>query len=283
MKKLIVLVFLLLVSFINPVIAQTASDGISAQDRDAKASLYIGSIRRTVNIDIKETNKIGVGLAAEQEHQLATAELIMAGFATWETERDKHQENVALQNEDAIKQRQFADEVNVQVDAYNASCHGTVVYPLLDWCLRERDRLQPLIDRVIAWGEAVNAWSDEVNKNRERLLKNLDTLNAASDQLDKDGNDIHQRGLKYFGRYNRLVQQVKDFGVRLEGLQAGFDVCKNAQGTLEKVHEICGTMFDGNVVQETETNYPVPDPTFKFYDGATRCTPQKTFCLEAIK
>jgi hypothetical protein len=84
-------------------------------------------------------------------------------------------------------------------------------------------------------------------------------------------------------KYDMLVQRVKDFEAQLAALQDKFDACKPTQGTTEKVHEVCGSMFDGNIVQATETNYPIPDPTFKFYAGSVKCTPEKTFCYGAIK
>lgn len=265
MKKIIVALTILLFSVANNAVL---GDEMAGQQRDAKASLYAGSIRGTIR-DIIVANKEGAVIAGEQAHQLDTADLIFNGWVTLEKERSTHEA-------DATKQNEFARSVNSQADSYNGTCSGTVDQSTYDWCMTEKSRLQPLVNQV-------NTWKDEVDANKARLEKNRDTLNASGDQLDKDGYAIHEKGVKYFEKYDMLVQQVKDFSDKLADLQVGYDACKNAQGSLEKVHDICGSMFDGNIVQETETNYPVPDPTFKFYDGTTRCTPEKTFCLEAIK
>lgn len=259
---------LLVLSLVSVAYAADDSGGMTGQERDAKASLYVGSIRSTIR-DIKITNKQGAVLAGEQAHQLDTADLIFNGWVTWEKERDAHEENGAKQNE-------FARTINAQVDSYSGTCHGTVEQNVYDWCVGEKSRLTPLVQQV-------NEWKEQVDSNRERLNKNRDTLNASGEKLDRDGYEIHEKGLKYFKKYKALVARIKDFSDKLADLQVGYDACKNAQGSDEKVHEVCGTMFDGNIVQTTETNYPAPDPTFKFYDGADRCTPGKTFCLTSIK
>ncbi|MEQ1500559.1 MAG: hypothetical protein ABL917_04300, partial [Parcubacteria group bacterium] len=85
----------------------------------------------------------------------------------------------------------------------------------------------------------------------------------ASTQLKKSADALKPKVEAYFDKHIMLVQRAKDFLEKLKQLQTGYDACKNAQGSLEKVHEICGTMFDGNIVHETETNHPIPDPTFK--------------------
>ena len=236
--------------------------------RDAKASLYVGSIRSTIR-DIKIANKEGATLAGKQAHQVDTAQLIFNGWATFEKDRRVH-------NDNAAKQNQFARDVNAQVDSYNGTCNGTVDQSTYDWCMGEKARLYPLTVQV-------NSWKGQVDASLANLNQNVDTLNQAGVQLDKDGNEIHQAALLYVAKYDALVQRIKDFSDKLNDLQTQFDACANAQGTDEKVHDVCGSMFDGNIVQTTETNYPVPNVTFKFYNEPTRCTPEQTFCLSAIK
>ncbi|MDO8604597.1 MAG: hypothetical protein Q7K40_04375 [bacterium] len=271
MKTYITLVLMMaLTAFAH---AEGGASGVPADEntghaRDAKASLYIGSIRSTVR-DLKIANKEGVVLEGKQAHQLATADLLFNAWATFEQENTKHEDNIISQND-------FAKNVNGQADSYNGVCHGTVDQNRYNWCQIEKARLDPLVEKV-------NSWKGEIDTNRDRLIKNIDTLNQIGEKSDREANAIHQAGLKYFEKYNRLVARIKDFSDKLAALKVEYDACKDIQGSLEKAHEVCGRMFDGNIVHETETKYPVPDVAFKFFDGPKRCTPQGTFCLEAIK
>ncbi len=221
---------------------------LTGQQRDAKASLYQGSFRSTVR-DIKETNKEGTLLAGEMAHLMSTADLISRGRATHEIAVAKHQENAKRQNANT-------KEVDVQVASFNATCNGTVDDSTYNWCMREKARIQPLINQN-------NAWGKEITEKRAGLIKNLGLLDTADAELKKSAAALEQKVSAYFEKYTMLVQRAKDFLEKLDQLKTGHDACKNAQGSLEKVHEICGTMFDGNIVHETETNHPIPDPTFK--------------------
>jgi|CXWL01.1.fsa_nt_gi hypothetical protein len=222
---------------------------LTGQQRDAKASLYQGSFRSTVR-DINEANKVGFILSEETAKLMSTAELISKGRATQEIAVAKHKESTRKQNA-------FADEVEAQIVSYRAICIGPPVpQSTYDWCMREKVRVNSLVSQV-------NRSSNESRENKDRLIKNEGLLDEASAQLKKSADALKPKVEAYFDKHIMLVQRAKDFLEKLKQLQTGYDACKNAQGSLEKVHEICGTMFDGNIVHETETNHPIPDPTFK--------------------
>lgn len=264
MKRLIALIALVLSM---PVLA--AGGDMTGQERDAKAGLYVGAIRGTV-LQLKEANKVGSALDVEDTRHTAGTELTFNGWVTYENELAKH-------NEDGIKQNAFNIQVADQVNSHNGICGGTVSdQSTYDWCVKNAARLESLRAQVADWASRVNKSKDRLDKNKEMLLQ-------ASTLSNVSGEEIYQKGLKYLEKYDMLVRRVKEFSARLNQLQIGYDVCKNAQGTMEKVHEMCGSMFDGNIVHETETNYPVPDIAFKFDVIPRRCTPQKLFCYESHK
>ncbi len=267
--KLVALAITLLLAVSVTGAADTQSDNgnmdNAGADRDAKASLYLGSIRSAVR-DIRIANKEGIILEGKKAHQVSSSDFILRGWATLEGEITMHEENT-------IKQHAFAKTVNDQIDSNKSTCSGTVDQGTYDWCLGERARLISLHDQV-------NSWNKEVNTNKARLEKNIGMLKQVTEQFNRDGNEINRRGEAYLEKYNMLVQRVNDFKVRLAVLQDKFDECKSAleDGTVrnDKMHEICGRMFDGNIIQTAETPDP---PTFMFPNVTKRCTPLKTFCM----
>lgn len=272
MKKYLVLLPLLTVCSLayaaQP--AGGAATDMTGQERDAQASLYVGSIRSTVR-DMTVTNKVGTALSGVQAQQLGTATLIFNGRVTLESTLESH-------NANAKNQHAYAAQINPQIETYNATCSGKQVdQNTFNWCQGEIARLTPLDAKVTTWAAEVEASKVAVDLQAK-------TLDQLDEQNTKDGQALYEKGLKYIEKANMLTQRIEDFMVRLTALQAGFETCKSAIGqvTLEEMHEICGSMFDGNIVHETETNYPVPDLTFKFLD-VNRCTPHKTYCQESMK
>jgi hypothetical protein len=197
--------------------------------------------------------------------------LIFNGRVTLESTLESH-------NANAKNQHAYAAQINPQIETYNATCSGKQVdQNTFNWCQGEIARLTPLDAKVTTWAAEVEASKVAVDLQAK-------TLDQLDEQNTKDGQALYEKGLKYIEKANMLTQRIEDFMVRLTALQAGFETCKSAIGqvTLEEMHEICGSMFDGNIVHETETNYPVPDLTFKFLD-VNRCTPHKTYCQESMK
>lgn len=264
MKSFVVIIIL---AFTSVAYADDSSGGMTGQQRDAKASLYVGSIRSTVQ-EIKELNKEGATVARKQSEQINTMDLLLKDGTAFEKESDAH-------NENADKYSSFAENLNPQIDSVNDRCSGTISdRAIWDQCTKDRARIKSLIQKG-------KNWADEVNTNKVRLDKKEEDLNQAKVKLkENDDYSIRLEGDDYLEKYNTQVKQLKEFSSKLAKLQIGFNACKKAQGTLKKVHEVCGTMFDGNIVQSTEMNYPVPDKVFELYYVPTSCTPRETFCFD---
>jgi len=243
------------------------------------ASLYVASIHDAIR-DINILNKEGTKLQSEQAHQLDTADLLMRAVTTHEKDLATHNAWTDQVAAEIKQQRAYAKDVNQQADSYNGTCSGTVDQNTYNWCSSERSRIQPMIDKVNEWKVKVDDEASKVNAERDTINQDAATLNQAVKEFDVKGYAENARGKEYFKKYYALVQRIKDFEAKIKALN---DQCSGAVGSAEKVSETCGQMFDGNAVHQTETNYPIPDPTFKPYDAPEKCSPQHSFCYGPIK
>jgi hypothetical protein len=254
--------FIALVALVLSMPGLAAGDDMTDQERNAKAILYVDSIRATV-LQLNEANKMGLEVVTEIER---FRDRIDNEWVALENAFVEH-------NKDGAEQNAFAREVTAEVDSYNRTCRVGISDKAYNWCQKHLVRfLEP------SRGEAVT-WAFQVDENRARLNKNRVMLELAGTSANSEYDELLRKSQEYFKTYNLLVGSVKEFSAGLNQLQIGYDACKKARGMMGKVHEICGSMFDGDIVHETETNYPVPDlVAFNRIVSAERCTPQKYFC-----
>lgn len=241
-----------------------------AQSRDASAGLFVASIRDGVR-DIVITNKEGSALAGKQAEQISNGMMIVKSWKIISDQKEEHEKN--RQAEIA-----YAGQVNPQIEHEAGICQGQVPQATYDWCQGEIARLTPLAAAVNEWNAKITAKAAEINSNIAQMTEVNKAYNAK-------GTALYEEGEVYLAKYNQILARITAFKERLVGLQSDFDICKSVQdpnATHEFIHDTCGSMFDGNIVQTATTTYPVPDYTFHRYDAAPVCA-MKDVCMEALK
>jgi hypothetical protein len=110
-------------------------------------------------------------------------------------------------------------------------------------------------------------------------------VQKAIDKYNAESKAQLAQAIAYLQKYKAGLAHIKAFAEKLGQLQSNFNACKEAlkthdgSMTLEKLHDTCGSMFDGNIVQEAYTRYPVPDRTFEPWTGPGFCSDDGTVCL----
>ncbi len=248
----------------------TAQSPDIAQRRDASAGLFVASIRDGVR-DITITNHEGAALAGRQAAQLDNGTMIIKGWAIIVDQKDAHEK-------DRQAEIAYAGQVNPQIEHEASICHGELPQGTYNWCQNEIARLTPLANAVNNWNAKIATRADEINSN-------IAQMNEVTKAYNAKGVALYEEGENYIAKYNLILARINAFKERLTGLQNDFDICKSVQdpnASLEYIHETCGSVFDGNVVQTATTNYPVPDYTFHRYDAAPICA-KPGVCLEKVQ
>lgn len=241
-----------------------------AHQRDASAGLFLASIRDGIR-DITITNKEGAALAGRQAEQISNGTMIIKGWAVIVDQKDAHEK-------DRQAEIAYAGQVNPQIEHESSICHGELPQGTYNWCQGEIARLTPLAN-------AVNEWNDKIAARAAVINNNIAQMKEVTDAYNAKGVALYEEGENYIAKYDLILARINAFKERLTGLQNDFEICKAVQdpnASLEYIHETCGSMFDGNVVQTATTSYPVPDYTFHRYDAPPVCT-RKDVCLEKVQ
>lgn len=260
--------------------AQTAEE---AQQRDAQANLYERSIAHEVGV-LNTLTQTGTGLAAAQVGLLDHGHAMVRAYNIADDQAKDQRAGAAVQNADAAKQIEYAAGVTGLVNVHNQACHGEVTQDVYNWCINvDAPHIAPSIATANEWGVRVNAAKEVVDAAAAKVTANnklvLDAEIALKARMDAN----YAADLAYVNSYNASVQRIQGWSDKLYGLKSEFDSCKqmlDSHETLEKIHEVCGSMFDGNKIHEFETNYRIPDSTFHAWKGPSFCSNDGKFCID---
>jgi len=253
-----------------------------AQQRDAQADLYERSIAHEVNV-LNTLTQSGTGLTATQVGLLDNGRAMVRAYDIANAQATDQRADAAKQNAEAAHQIEYAKGVTDMVTVHNQACHGEVAQNVYDWCLNvDAPKIAPMIAKANEWGASVNTWKVTVDAAAAKVDANnklvLDAEVALKARMDAN----LAQDVAYVDSYNGSIQRIQAFSDKLRALQAEFDTCKSSldsHETLEKIHEVCGSMFDGNVVQRVYTDHRIPDSTFIPWKGPAFCSGDGKFCI----
>jgi hypothetical protein len=270
----------LLLLITSAAVAQTPEQ---AQQRDAQKDLYQRSTVHEASV-LNTLNEAGTSLAAQNVGLLDNGHAMVRAFDIANAQAQEQRDIAALQNADAAKQIEYASGVTQLITVHNAACHGEVAQNVYDWCTNvDSPRIQPSIKSANEWGARVNAWKVKVDEAAAKATANNKVVFDAEGDLQKRSDAFVAEVKRYINSYNGSIQRIQDWSDRLNTLKDEFDSCKrslDSHETLEKIHEVCGSKFDGNENQKSETNYRVPNPTFVVWKGPAFCSENGKYCIE---
>lgn len=254
-----------------------------AQQRDASASLYERSITHEVSV-INGLNQTATGLNAQNVGLLDNGHAMVRAYNIVATEAANQKADGDKQNAEAAKQIEYAAGVTQLVNTHNAACHGEVTQDVYNWCINvDAPRIAPSIATANEWGARVNVWKDAVNVAAAKVHADSEAVVAAEIALQKRNEAFLAEVVNNITSYNASVQRIQVWSEKLKALKGEFDTCKSSldsHETFEKIHEVCGSMFDGNQVQGLETNRRIPDSTFQIWRGPSFCSDDGKYCVQ---
>jgi hypothetical protein len=253
-----------------------------AQQRDAQADLYERSIAHEVNV-LNTLTQAGAGLTATQVGLLDNGHAMVRAYDIANAQAKDQRAEAAVQNADAAKQIEYAAGVTSMINVHNQACHGTVTQDVYNWCLNvDAPKIAPMIQSANEWGARVNAAKAVTDAAAAKVDANNKLVYEAELNLKARMDANLAQDIAYVNAYNASIQRIKDFSDKLQALKSEFDTCQqslDAHETLEKIHEVCGSKFDGNVVQQVYTDHPVPSSTFTAWKGPAFCSGDGKFCV----
>jgi hypothetical protein len=259
-----------------------AEQSPEAQQRDAQASLYERSIAHEVNV-LNTLTQSGTGLTATQVGLLENGHAMVRAYEIADAQAKDQRAEAAVQNADAAKQHDYANSVTEMVNVHNRACSGTVPQNVYDWCLKvDAPRIAPMITSANEWGDRVNAAKVVTDNAASKVDANNKLVYDAELALKARMQANLVQDIAYVNSYNASIQRIQDWSDKLYGLKDEFDSCRHSldsHETFERIHEVCGSMFDGNTIHQFETDHRIPDSTFMAWKGPAFCSSDNKFCV----